>query len=70
MHKWIFLKNNFKIYIKFDTKTAPTYFYAASNAFPDDGVTAPKYVGAVLVSNLMEILNPFLRKSVCASVGE
>jgi hypothetical protein len=28
MHKWIVLKNNFKIYIKIDIKTAPTCFGA------------------------------------------
>jgi hypothetical protein len=28
MHKWNVLKNNFKIYIKIDIKTAPTCFSA------------------------------------------
>ena len=40
------------------------------NALPDDGVTAPKHVGAVLVLILMWILKLFLRQSTCASVGE
>jgi hypothetical protein len=40
------------------------------NALPDDGVTAPKHVGAVLVSILMKILKLFLRQFTCASVGE
>jgi hypothetical protein len=71
------LKNNLKIYIKINIKTAPTYFGAVTpssgsalfvlakvtvvkivttvtlastnNALPDDGVTAPKHVGAVLM---------------------
>jgi hypothetical protein len=55
------LKNNFKIYIK----TAPTHL-RMSNALPDGGVTAPKHVGAVLMS----ILILFLRQLTCASVGE
>ena len=38
------LKNNFTI----DIKTA-----SMSNALPDDGVTAPKHVGAVLMPILM-----------------
>ena len=29
-HKWIFLKNNFKICIKINTKTAPTCFGAVT----------------------------------------
>jgi len=37
---------------------------------PDDGVTAPKHVGAVLTSILMCILKLFLRQFTCASVGE
>jgi len=36
------------------------------SALPDDGVTAPKHVGAVL----MEILKLFSRQFNCASVGE
>jgi hypothetical protein len=55
------LKNNFKIYIKIDIKTAPTYFVeviiralgSTSNALPDDGVTSTKHVGAVLMSILI-----------------
>jgi hypothetical protein len=68
------LKNNFKIYIKIDIKTAPTCFDAVTpssgsalfelaevtfvkiatlastnNALHDDGVTAPKHVGPVLM---------------------
>jgi hypothetical protein len=35
------LKNNFKIYIKIDTKTAPTCFGAIT--------PSPKHVGAVLM---------------------
>ena len=90
------LKNNFKIYIKTDIKTAPTCFSAVtpsstrvllvhaevmvvkiailttvtlasmSNTLHDNGVTAPKHVGAVLMS----ILKLFLRQFTCASVGE
>jgi hypothetical protein len=40
-----------------------------SNALPDDGVTAPKHVRAVLMSILMSILKLFLRQFTCASVG-
>jgi hypothetical protein len=48
------LKNNFKIYIKIDIKTSPTCFSAStSNALPDEGVTALKHVGDVLMSILM-----------------
>jgi len=39
---------------------------STNNALPDDGVTAPKHVGAVLIS----ILKFFLRKFTYASVGE
>jgi len=39
---------------------------STSNAPPDDGVTAPKHVGAVLMS----ILKLFLRQYTCASFGE
>jgi hypothetical protein len=39
---------------------------SSTNALPDDGVTAPKHVGAVL----MPILMLFLRQFNCASVGE
>ena len=35
-------------------------------ALPDDGVTAPKHVGAILMS----ILKLFLRQFICASVGK
>ena len=41
-----------------------------SNALPDDSVTAPKHVGAISKSILMQILKLFLRQSTCASVGE
>jgi len=37
---------------------------------PDDGVTAPKHVGAVLMSILMSILKLLLRQFTCASVGK
>jgi hypothetical protein len=49
------LKNNFKIYIKIDIKTAPTCFGAITVIrehiirIREDGVTAPKHVGAVLM---------------------
>jgi hypothetical protein len=43
---------------------------SSNNALPDDGVTAPKLVGAVLVLILMKILKLFLRRFTCASVGE
>ena len=57
------LKNNFKIYVKINKKTAPTCFGAVkpslgsallvlvstSNALPVDGVTAPKHVEAVFM---------------------
>jgi hypothetical protein len=43
---------------------------STSNALPDDGVTAPKHVGAVLMSILMLILKLFLRQFTCASVDE
>jgi len=39
---------------------------STNNALPDDGVTAPKHVGAVLMS----ILKLFLRQFTCAKVGE
>jgi len=39
---------------------------STSNALSDDGVAAPKHVGAVL----MLILKLFLRQFTCASVGE
>ena len=39
-------------------------------ALPDDGVTAPKHVGAVLMLLLMQILKFFLRQFTCASFGE
>jgi hypothetical protein len=39
---------------------------STNNALPDDGVTALKHVGAVL----MCILILFLRQFTCASVGE
>jgi hypothetical protein len=43
---------------------------STSNAFGVDGVTAPKHVGAVLMSILMSILKLFLRQFTCESVGE
>jgi hypothetical protein len=43
---------------------------STSNALPDDGVTAQKHVGAVLMSVLMSILKLFLRQFTCTSVGE
>jgi len=39
---------------------------STDNEFPEDGVTVPKHVGAVLVSTLML----FLKQFTCASVGE
>jgi hypothetical protein len=45
-------------------------FASTRNALPDDGVTAPKHVGAVLMSILMSILKLFLGQFTCASVGE
>jgi len=59
------LKNNFKIHIKINTKRAATCFGAVTpssgsallsstnNALPDDDVTAPKHVAAILMSILM-----------------
>jgi hypothetical protein len=41
-----------------------------SNALPDDGVTAPKHVGDVLMLILMLILKLVLRQFTCASAGE
>jgi glycerol uptake facilitator-like aquaporin len=41
-----------------------------SNALPDDGVTSPKHVGAVLISILLYILKFLLRKFTGAAVGE
>jgi hypothetical protein len=41
-----------------------------SNALPDDGVTAQKHVGAILMSILMLILKLLLRQFTCTSVGE
>ena len=61
MHQWVVIEHNIKIYIKTYTKTAPTCFgavtpssgntliHAQINALPDDGVTTPKHVGAVLM---------------------
>jgi hypothetical protein len=43
---------------------------STSNVLPDHGVTAPKHVGAVFMSILMQILKLFLRQFTCASVGE
>jgi uncharacterized Tic20 family protein len=43
---------------------------STTNALPDDGVTAPKQFGAVLMSILMSILKLFLRQFTCASVVE
>jgi hypothetical protein len=41
-----------------------------NNVLPDGHVTAPKHVGAVLMSILMSILKLFLRQLSCASIGE
>jgi hypothetical protein len=43
---------------------------SSNNALPDDGVTASKHVGAVLMSILMSILKLFLRQFTYASGGE
>jgi hypothetical protein len=43
---------------------------STSDVLPDDGVTAPKRVGAVSMSILMYFLKLFLRQFTCASVGE
>jgi hypothetical protein len=43
---------------------------SSNNALPDDRVTAPKHVGAVLMSILTSILTQFLRQLTCAAVGE
>jgi hypothetical protein len=68
------LKNNFKIYIKklqhVSVHSHQHQGASTSNALPDDGVTAPKHVRAVLMSILMYILKLFLRQFTCASVGE
>jgi hypothetical protein len=45
-------------------------FTSTSNALPDDGVTAAKHVGAVLMSIIMSILILFLRQFICTPVGE
>jgi len=37
---------------------------STNNALPDDGVTAPKHVGVVLMSILMYILNFFKDSSL------
>jgi hypothetical protein len=42
---------------------------STNNALPDDGVTALKQVGAVLMLILIEILKLFLRQFTFASVG-
>jgi hypothetical protein len=52
-------------YILFTVSTTVT-LASMNNALPDDGVTAQKQVGAVLMS----ILILFLRQFTCASVGE
>jgi hypothetical protein len=43
---------------------------STNDALPDDGVTAPKHVRAVLMSIFMENLKLFLRQFTCAAVGE
>jgi hypothetical protein len=43
---------------------------SSNNALPDDGVTVPKHVAAVLMLTSMKILKLFLRQFTCASVGE
>ena len=40
------------------------------SALPDDSVTAPKHIGAVLMLILINILKLFLRQFTCPSVGE
>jgi hypothetical protein len=45
-------KNNFKIYIEIEGITHAC-LTSTNNALPDDGVTAPKHVGAVLMSIFM-----------------
>ena len=47
MHKWIVLKTILKLLL-FVLALAST-----NNALPDDGVTAPKHVGAILMLILM-----------------
>jgi len=42
------------------------WFFFKVHKLPGDGVTAPKHVGAVLMS----ILKLFLRQFTCARVGE
>jgi len=55
MHKRIVLKNNVEIYIKininpYHANVLTTVTLAStSNALPDDGVTGPKHVAAVLM---------------------
>jgi hypothetical protein len=50
-----------------NTRILTSVTLASSNtALPDDGVTAPKHVAAVLMSTL----KLFLRQFTCASVGE
>jgi len=43
---------------------------STNNALPDDGVTAPKHVTAVLMLVLTQILKLFSRQFTCGSVGE
>jgi hypothetical protein len=56
------LKNNYKIYIKINIKTAPTYFGAVSHTIIRERIilpclasknNSPKHVGAVLMLILM-----------------
>jgi len=47
-----------------------TCLASTSNVLPDDGVTAPKHVRAVLTSILMCILKLLLRHFTCAPVGK
>jgi hypothetical protein len=44
--------HNFKIYIEIE-RIIRACLASTNNALPDDGVTAPKHVGAVLMSILM-----------------
>jgi len=57
MLKWIVLKTNLKFTLKFTLKQLRHYscllWASTSNALPDDGVTAPKHVGALLLLILM-----------------
>jgi hypothetical protein len=67
--------NCLKTIIKFTLKLALKQLRlitlaSSNNALPDDGMTAPKHVGAVLMLILMLILKLFLTQFTCASVGQ